>query len=221
MVKENIASSIVADRVAKIQTHTRVKWHHVPTKQNPADVGSRGGSVVGNDLWENGPQWLKDPTKWPPNQVLEENRELEDRDLRKRARLLRKSKEAMWKCWSQEFVRSLRERHNQRVGKQTSYPKIGQIVIIRDEDKKRHAWKLGVVSRVMKGRDYVIRGASIRTSNGNIERAVQHIYPLELSCDETKWNPNPEAPTFTSRPTRDAAEAAKIRLKQVADAEEN
>ena len=32
----------------------------------------------------------------------------------------------------------------------------------------------------------MIRGASIRTSNGNIERAVQHIYPLELSCDETR-----------------------------------
>ena len=142
---------------------------------------------------------------------------LEDRDLRKRERLLRKSKEAMWKCWSQEYDRSLRERHNQRVSKQTSYPKIGEIVIIRDEDKKRHAWKLGVVSSVMKGRDDVIRGASKR----NIERAVQHIYPLELSCDETKWNPNPEAPTFTPRPTRDAAEAAKIRLNQVADAEEH
>ena len=116
---------------------------------------------------------------------------LEDRDLRKRARLLRKSKEAMWKRWSQEYVRSLRERHNQRVGKQTSYPKIGEIVIIRDGDKKCHAWKLGVVSRVMKGRDDVIRGASIRTSNGNIERAVQHIYPLELSCDETKLEPQP------------------------------
>jgi hypothetical protein len=135
---------------------------------------------------------------------------LEDRDLRKRARLLRKSKEAMWKRWSQEYVRSLRENHNQRVGKQTSYPKIGEIVIIRDE-----------VSSVMKGRDDVIRGASKRTSNGNIERAVQHIYPLELSCDETKWNPNPEAPTFTPHLTRDAAKAAKIRLNQVADAEEH
>jgi hypothetical protein len=69
----------------------------------------------------------------------------------------------------------------------------------------------------MKGRDDVIRGASKQ----NIKRAVQHIYPLELSCDETKWNSNPEAPTFTPRPTRDAAEAAKIRLNQVADAEEH
>ena len=56
----------VANRVAKIQSHTRVEWHHVPTKQNPADVGSRGGSVLENDLWSDGPEWLKDPTKWPP-----------------------------------------------------------------------------------------------------------------------------------------------------------
>ena len=68
----------VANRVAKIQSHTRVEWHHVPTKQNPADVGSRGGSIVGNDLWRTGPEWLKDPTKWPPKQVLEATREVEE-----------------------------------------------------------------------------------------------------------------------------------------------
>ena len=68
----------IANRVAKIQSHTRVEWHHVPTKQNPADVGSRGGSIVGNDLWRTGPEWLKDPTKWPPKQVLEATREVEE-----------------------------------------------------------------------------------------------------------------------------------------------
>ena len=68
----------VANRVAKIQSHTRVEWHHVPTKQNPSDVGSRGGSIVGNDLWRTGPEWLKDPTRWRPKQVLEATREVEE-----------------------------------------------------------------------------------------------------------------------------------------------
>ncbi len=36
--------------------------------------------------------------------------ELEDGDLRKRARFLRKCKDAMWKRWSQEYIRSLRKR---------------------------------------------------------------------------------------------------------------
>ena len=145
--------------------------------------------------------------------------ELEDGDLRKRARFLRKCKESMWKRWSQEYIRSLRERHKQRIGKQTSYPKIGEVVIIQDEDRKRNAWKLGVVCGVIEGKDNVVRGARVRTSNGNLERAVQHIYPLELSCDEPKWKPNPEAQPFAPRPNRDAAVAAKIRIEQ--DAEED
>lgn len=146
---------------------------------------------------------------------------LEDSDLRKRAKFLRKCKEAMWKRWSQEYIRSLRERHKQQVGKQTSYPNIGEVVIIRDEDKKRNSWKLGVVCGVIQGKDKVVRGVSVRTSNGNLERAVQHIYPLELSCDDTKWTPNPKAPPFTPRPTRDAAAAAKIRLQQHAESKED
>ena len=146
--------------------------------------------------------------------------ELEDGDLRKRARFLQRCKESMWKRWSQEYIRSLRERrHKQRIGKQTSYPKIGEVVIIRDEDRKRNAWKLGVVCGVIEGKDNVVRGARVRTSNGNLERAVQHIYPLELSCDEPKWKPNPEAQPFAPRPNRDAAVAAKIRIEQ--DAEED
>mgnify|MGYP002803943694 CR=1 FL=1 len=56
-----------------------MEWHHVPTKQNPADVCSRGGSVVNNDLWSDGPDWLKGPTKWPPKQVLEATQEVEEK----------------------------------------------------------------------------------------------------------------------------------------------
>ena len=131
---------------------------------------------------------------------------LEDRDLCKRARFLSKCKEAMWRRWSQEYIRSLPERHKQQVGKQTCYPKIDDVVITQDDDKKRYSWKLGVVCEVIKGKDDVVRGVRVRTSNGNLERAVQHIYPLELSCDDTKWVPNPKAPAFTPRPTRDSAQ---------------
>ena len=36
----------VANRVAKIQSHTRVEGHHIPTKQNPANIGGCSRSVV-------------------------------------------------------------------------------------------------------------------------------------------------------------------------------
>ena len=57
----------VANRVRKMRSHENVLWRHVPTAENPADLGSRGSSVDGAKLWSDGPDWLSDESKWPPN----------------------------------------------------------------------------------------------------------------------------------------------------------
>ena len=61
----------VSNRVHKIQQHNQARWHHVPTADNPANLGSRGGNAVDSHLWKNGPTWLSDPSNWPPDIVLE------------------------------------------------------------------------------------------------------------------------------------------------------
>lgn len=40
----------VSNRVGKIQQHSDVKWRHVASQENPADLGSRGGSVQGDTV---------------------------------------------------------------------------------------------------------------------------------------------------------------------------
>ena len=55
----------VQNRVTRIQSHPNVLWRHVPSTDNPADLGSSGGSVAGAELWCNGPAWLSEPVKWP------------------------------------------------------------------------------------------------------------------------------------------------------------
>ena len=57
----------VANRVQKIRQHQDITWRHVPTDQNPADLGSRGGNVSSAVLWINGPSWLSFPNQWPTN----------------------------------------------------------------------------------------------------------------------------------------------------------
>ena len=57
----------VANRVQKIQQHQGTVWRHVPTDRNPADLGSRGGTMSSTSLWMNGPPWLSNPDKWPQN----------------------------------------------------------------------------------------------------------------------------------------------------------
>ena len=103
-----------------------------------------------------------------------ESHHVDDKDLRKRAKFLLRCKDLMWRRWHCEYIRSLRERHRQEKG---------DAVIIGSEEKNRNSWKIGIVEALICGRDGIVRGAKIRTPNGNLERAVQHLYPIEVSCD--------------------------------------
>ena len=59
----------VGNRVSKIQQHSDVKWRHVTTQENPADLPSRGGSVQGEELWWKGPKWFSDKENCPSDIV--------------------------------------------------------------------------------------------------------------------------------------------------------
>ena len=122
----------VANRVNKILQHKDVRWRHVPSKENPADIASRGGLIdEGNQLWWNGPNWLSNPEEWPPDlkttASVESNEELkltkqvfalateEDNDF---VKLL--SKFAYWKtlrviAWLLRFVGNTRCLPDRRV----------------------------------------------------------------------------------------------------------
>lgn len=41
----------VENRVQKMQSHPNTLWRHVPTNENPADLGSRGGGLTSAELW--------------------------------------------------------------------------------------------------------------------------------------------------------------------------
>jgi hypothetical protein len=88
-------------------------------------------------------------------------------------------------------------------------------VIIKDEQKNRNHWRLAIVTDLIVGRDDVARGARLKTAKGSLERAIQQLCPLELSCDTTTPL-NSTAETFEPRAKRGAAVAARLRIQQVA-----
>ena len=96
---------------------------------------------------------------------------------------------------------------------------VGEVVIIASDERNRGKWTLGIVEEHFPGRDGVIRAAKVKTSNRHLERAVNHLYPLELSCDQSSNLQilNPTAPVF--RPVRDAAVAARSRIQEVTEIE--
>ena len=122
---------------------------------------------------------------------------IETTDLRKRAKHLLKCKEAIWSRWTKEYLRSLRERHRAQRGDGRDTPAVGDVVIVKTEDKSRGKWPLGIIENLIVGNDGVVRGAKLRAGKSYMERAIQQLYPLELSCDRHLLAPqagmNPEA----------------------------
>ena len=95
--------------------------------------------------------------------------------------------------------------------------------IIKDDNKDRNKWKLRIVEELIAGRDGVVRAARLRAGKSYLERALQQLYPLELSCDKFREAPrpplNPDASVF--RPKRDAAVAARLRVQDIAEREQD
>ena len=143
---------------------------------------------------------------------------VDDRDLRKRARFLKTTKEAMWRRWTGEYLRALRERHQLKNRGKENQLAVGDVVIIKSDDRNRNNWPLGIVEELYVGRDDIVRAAKLRAGRGHMERAIKHLYRLELSCDLPRNQPsvlNPEAVAY--RPRRDAAAAAGLRVRDILD----
>jgi len=142
---------------------------------------------------------------------------VQDYDLRNRAKHLLKCKNALWSRWTTEYLRSLREQHRLKHKGANNHPNEGEVVIIKSDEKNRGKWKLGIVDKLIVGKDGVVRGARLRAGKSFMERPIQHLYPMELSCDRTAplqtEQLNPQAETF--RPRRDAAAAARMRVQDI------
>ena len=141
----------------------------------------------------------------------------QETDLWKRPKYLGKCKDAMWSRSTREYLHGRRKRHRLKHKGNSSYSSKGDVVIIRSDGKNLAQWKLGVVDDLTTGRDGVVRGAKLRSSKSSLERLLQHLYPLELSCDSiVETTASGPVDTQVVRPQRDAAAAARLRIEDIA-----
>ena len=111
-------------------------------------------------------------------------------------------------------MRALRERHDATNQVREAQLEVGNIVMNKGEQKNRSKWRIGKVTGILVGREDVTRGAKIQTAKSNIERPLQHLYPLELSCDLKAQRPvklNADAEDFRSKRRSAAVSAENIR----------
>ena len=76
-------------------------------------------------------------------------------------------------------------------------------------DKRKTQMEVGVVERLIQGRDGVIRGTRLRAGKTHLERLLQLLYPLELTCDrsERRRGETLRADAREFQPRRTAADA--------------
>ena len=158
----------------------------------------------------------------------EELGDINDADLRKRAKYIKECKQRFWTRWKNEYLKNLRERHTAHSNQATTTVKVGDVMIIKGDEKNRGKWKLGIVNEVFPGRDGVVRGVRLRAGKSYLDRAVQHLYPLELSSgdmtnktgDDSVEVLDDKKPAY-QRPSRMAAKNAREKMKGIHEDEED
>ena len=89
-----------------------------------------------------------------------------------------------WEIWKTEYLTSLRETspHHKSVRRQIAgTPRVGEVVIVKEDNVPRGMWKVGRIEELVKGSDGNIRTVRIYLPNGkSYYRTINHIFPLEI-----------------------------------------
>ncbi|UYV65158.1 hypothetical protein LAZ67_3003366, partial [Cordylochernes scorpioides] len=115
--------------------------------------------------------------------------------------------------------------------------KVGDVVLIGQENLKRMFWPKGRIVNLIPGKDGIVRVAHVKTSTGTLIRALQRLHPLEISSnvktiqmDNSNTEPQSDAflgnrPNIESRDSRNrygrlaaADQAEQTRLRNILQA---
>ena len=96
----------------------------------------------------------------------------------KRWNLCQKISSELWKRWSLEYLCTIQRR--QKWFKPCRNYKVGDIVLLKDQDVFHQSWPLEVITEVHPGLDGQVRTVTLRTSKGSYKRPVVKLVLLYL-----------------------------------------
>lgn len=97
-----------------------------------------------------------------------------------------------WKTWSQQYLHTLQTRHKWNSHK--SNPKLGDLVLLMDNNTPPLSWKMGMITMLHPGNDGVVRVATIKTANSIFKRSLTKLCPLPVSSPTEVQTPLGPAP---------------------------
>ena len=111
-------------------------------------------------------------------------RDIDEKDVtsRRKYRQVQAFAKIFWDRWVKEYLPSLTRRAKWRCKKPNF--KVGELVILQDDNYKRGKWPLARIINVMPGKDNVVRVVQVRTKDGEYVRPISKLYKLEELEDE-------------------------------------
>ena len=98
-------------------------------------------------------------------------------DLGHRYELRKSLLDKFWSVWTAGYIRNLPP---WRGFSGRCDLKEGSLVLVQDLQRSQLKWPLGVVTRMIPGKDGVVRTVAVKTASGNLLRSVPRIHDLEL-----------------------------------------
>ena len=137
-----------------------------------------------------------------------------------------KQLDQFWEVWRQDYLLTLRETlplfHKGSRSQISREPKIGEIVLVKDDNLPRRTWKLALVKEYIFSKDGQIHSVIIQLPNKQlVSRAINNLFPLEIQAVQSededmnlqKSDVNTEL-KGDSRPMRKAAAQARKRIME-------
>ncbi|XP_065062963.1 uncharacterized protein LOC135689604 [Rhopilema esculentum] len=141
--------------------------------------------------------------------------------LSKRAKYHKTLLQQFTKRWKKEYLTGIMEAYRPKDKREEPVISVGDIVLLKDDDKKRTFWKLCKILELIVGTDGSVRSAKIQIagerSKGKVfRRPLKLLVPLEIACKEPNTEANQvNAPIAPAQPadrtiTRSKRAAAKF-----------
>ena len=87
-------------------------------------------------------------------------------------------RDQFWAKWSKEYLLNLQNR--QKWDRKQENFRVGEIIILVDTSIPRSQWPLGIVQKVIVGRDGLVRELDVKTKSTTLRRPISRVVRLEL-----------------------------------------
>ncbi|UYV68114.1 hypothetical protein LAZ67_5003091 [Cordylochernes scorpioides] len=172
----------IKEMLIKMLGHRKLKYVQLQTAlcEIESIINNRPLTYVSEDDNDLKPLTPNEFLQNGPESSFPEFENLKPEMLHTRYRELDQLKRELKKRFLKEYLGALIQKSENIDRRQL---KVGDVVLIGQENLKRMFWPKGRIVNLIPGKDGIVRVAHVKTSTGTLIRALQRLHPLEISSN--------------------------------------